>query len=114
MRALDVAQLDRLVAECGDHAFVGGLVRRYRSLLPGRVCAVVTHLGARDLDAALDRVLSLKVSSATVGADELAALATRVQTELVDGALDAAVTTAGRLPSAAERADGALAAYAGC
>ena len=112
MRALDVDQLDRLVGECGDEAFVCGLVHRYRSLLPGRVCAVLTHLREHDLDAALDRVLSLKVSSATVGAHELAALAVQVQHEIVEGAVDAALTTAGRLCRAAERADGALGEYA--
>ena len=111
MTPLDPQQLDLLAVECGGDAFVGRLVGRYRSLLPDRVRDVVAHLVERDLEAALDRVLSLKVSSATVGACELESLAHRVQAELTDGAVDAALATAGLLSPAAQRADGALAGY---
>lgn len=111
MTPLDPDQLDKLLDDCGDAAFVGCLVGRYRSLLPERVASVVARLRERDVDAAMDRVLSLKVASATIGARELASLAGRVEDDLTDGALEAALALAAQLPCAAGRADGALAHY---
>lgn len=111
MSPLDPAPLDKLVCDCGDPAFVGGLVGRFRSLLGERVLAVEERLRERDVDAALDRVLSLKVASATVGARELVGLAGRLQDDLARGDLTEALHHAHQLPPAATRADTALADY---
>ncbi len=111
MTPVDHHQLDKLLGDCGDAAFVGSLVGRYRDLLPDRVASVLARVAEQDVAAAMDRVLSLKVASATVGARELASLAGRVETDLSLGALDDALLHAQQLPRAACRADGALAPF---
>jgi hypothetical protein len=106
--ALDRTALRSLSRALDDDGFTRKFAGRYRELLPGRVTRIAASLGGHDVDLILDRVLSLKVSSATVGAQELAGLIER-EVRVFD--LPAARTAADALPAAALRADAALAAY---
>ena len=109
--ALDRTALRRLSRAVDDDRFVRRFAARYRELLPGRVTRISTSLRGHDVDLVLDAVLSLKVSSATVGAQELAELAGVIEREVRIFDLPAARTAAASLPPAALRADAALAAY---
>lgn len=109
--ALDRTALRRLSRAVDDDRFVRKFAARYRELLPGRVTRISTSLRGHDVDLVLDAVLSLKVSSATVGAQELAELAGVIEGEVRIFDLPAARTAAASLPPAALRADAALAAY---
>ena len=109
--ALDRTALRRLSRAVDDDRFVRRFAARYRELLPGRVTRIATSLRGHDVDLVLDAVLSLKVSSATVGAQELAELAGVIEREVRIFDLPAARTAAASLPPAALRADAALAAY---
>ena len=108
---LDRSTLRRLGRAVDDDAFVRKFAARYRELLPGRVTRISTSLQGHDVDLVLDAVLSLKVSSATVGTLELAELAGVIEGEVRIFDLSAARTAAASLPPAALRADAALAAY---
>jgi HPt (histidine-containing phosphotransfer) domain-containing protein len=108
---LDRTALHRLSRAVDDDVFVRKFAARYRELLPGRVARISTSLRGHDVDLVLDAVLSLKVSSATVGAQELAELAGVIEGEVRVFDLPAARTAAASLPPAALRADAALAAY---
>lgn len=107
---LDTQRLARFGEELGDADFAAQHLRRYRRMLPERVCAVVARVAERRLDPAMDRVLSLRTSSELVGASELAVLAGRIEQQLVDGAWGEAEETGHRLGAAADRLAGALAA----
>lgn len=109
--ALDRNALRSLSRALDDDGFPRKFAARYRELLAGRVRRIATSLRGHDVDLVLDSVLSLKVSSATVGAQELAELAERIEREVRVFDLPAARTTADALPAAALRADAALAAY---
>ena len=78
--ALDLPVLDpqrvrhlgeELDSPAGAHAFLGA----YLELLPDRLASVSNAVSAGDEAAAMDRALSLKVTSTMVGALQLAALA---------------------------------------
>ncbi|NYD42244.1 Hpt domain-containing protein [Nocardioides panaciterrulae] len=107
----DEAALRRISDEVDDRHFVWLFARRYRQLLIGRVSRITAALQRQDEDAALDAVLSLKVTSATVGAGELAALAAGLEDDVRRSDLAAARLRAGRLWPAAQRADRALETY---
>lgn len=108
---LDRTALRRLSRAVDDDRFVRRFAARYRELLPARVTRISTSLRGHDVDLVLDAVLSLKVSSATVGAQELAELAGVIEREVRIFDLPAARTVAASLSPAALRADAALAAY---
>ena len=109
--ALDTDALSRLAHAVGDISFPPRFAALYRALLPDRVTRIARSLVGHDLDAALDAILSLKVSSMTVGTQELAALACLIEGEVRVFDLPAARTAAGFLTAATDRADAALAAY---
>lgn len=111
MTVLDTAALAGLTGDAGDVEFVRGFAACYRRMLPERVRRVVAALREPDPDEARDAVLSLKVSSVTVGAIELAELGRRMDDHLRSGAIAAALEVAGALSAAAERCDLALATY---
>lgn len=109
---LDVSALRELapVAE-GVGDFGRHFARRYHELLPRRTSRIVAALDIGDLEAALDAVLSLKVSSLTVGARELAAVARAMEERIrVEDVAGARSLVAGLRP-AVDRADQALTGY---
>ncbi len=86
-----------------------------RSVAPvaDTAAADYTTRPSADLDLALDAVRSLRVSSATVGADELAGLAGLIETALGRADFVSARTHAALLAEAASRAEREIAAYLG-
>jgi HPt (histidine-containing phosphotransfer) domain-containing protein len=107
----DPTAVASLTGHTDDPAFARVFVARYRTLLPTRLGRIAESLRDRDLDGALDAALSLKVSSSTLGADELAGLGASLEGHLRRLDLRAAGDVARQLPAAAARADAQLAAY---
>lgn len=66
---------EELDSPAGAHAFLG----TYLEMLPDRLAKVGKAVSAADEETAMDRTLSLKVSSTMVGALQLAALAETMQ-----------------------------------
>ncbi len=77
---LDPHALRALSAALEDHEAVALFAATYADLLDRRVERITEALLAQDQSAAMDGVLSLKVSSATVGARTLQALAGDLET----------------------------------
>ncbi|WP_134741505.1 Hpt domain-containing protein [Nocardioides sp. 503] len=111
MTHLDTASLERLARDVSSWPFVVTFAEKYQQLLPDRVRRVIAAITEGDLDQALDAALSLRVSSAFVGALELVDLAHRLETHLRLGDLAAARLPLGLVPEAAQRAEQALATY---
>lgn len=113
----DAAAVASLTGHPDDAAFAVVFVTRYRRLLAERVRRIAVAVGADDLldepGDALDAVLSLKVSSSTVGTHELAELARRIETHVRAGDRPAALAVADLLHAAAERAHHALGSFLG-
>ncbi|WP_246858545.1 Hpt domain-containing protein [Citricoccus sp. SGAir0253] len=87
---LDTDALDRLGAQLDDPAVLSAFIRRYAAMLDHRVERLRHALSHRDRDDWLDAVLSLKSSSAMVGAVGLSELA---------GALMSSVAPASAAPA---------------
>ncbi|VXB75932.1 Hpt domain protein [Arthrobacter sp. 9AX] len=80
---LDRTVLDRLRADLEDHEGVWkALVQAFIERLPYRVERLRLALAAGDFPAAMDAVLSLKISSQRLGGERLADLAQGLQMEL--------------------------------
>lgn len=108
---LDRDALVRLGEDVQDHGFALSFAQRYRAMLSGRVERLVAALAQGDLVDAMDAVLSLKVSSITMGTRELAGLAISVEQEVRRRDVTAACSRAAHLRSAATRAESALDDY---
>ena len=107
----DPTAVRSLTGDVGDRAFAAVFVTRYRRLLPERVRRIAAALTAAEVDDAMDAVLSLKVSSVTVGTLELAGLAAALERMVRAGDLVAARIAVRTLARGAERADRALEAF---
>jgi HPt (histidine-containing phosphotransfer) domain-containing protein len=105
---LDDNVVRHLTGHADDHAVGMRFATRFRELLPHRLSRIARALEAGDRDLALDAVLSLKVSSATLGARQISGLAAGVERWLRLGDLDAGTRAAGDLGDAAGRLDAAL------
>ncbi|WP_426302403.1 Hpt domain-containing protein [Arthrobacter sp. R-11] len=80
---VDPAVLNELRVELGgDHGAVGELVRNYVKLLPARIDRLQRAVDALDKEEGLDAVLSLKTSSAMVGARCLSLLAAELEVRI--------------------------------
>jgi hypothetical protein len=108
---LDPTSLERLAQDVSSLPFMVSFAERYQGLLPQRVHRVLTAITDGDLDQALDAALSLRVSSAFVGALELVDLARHVETHLRTGDLAAATERAHAISEAAPRTALALTDY---
>ena len=82
------ASLRRLASDT-DFACAESFAETFQSMLAGRVDRIVRALGERDADTALDAVLSLKISSAMAGAEQMASLCASLESELRAGSLPA-------------------------
>jgi hypothetical protein len=107
----DASAVASLTGHPDDAAFARVFIARYRHLLPARLRRIAESLRDKDVDAALDATLSLKVASGTLGACELEGLGADLEGHLRRLDLPAAVDVARQLPAAAARADKQLAAY---
>lgn len=105
---LDRDALDRLGEDLGDRRLALGFAHRYCAMLTARVERILLALLRRDLVAAMDTVLSLKVSSTTVGTSELARLASDLEQDVRRRDVAAARLHAEGLAAAADRARSAL------
>jgi HPt (histidine-containing phosphotransfer) domain-containing protein len=104
----DPAALVSLTGHPDDDELALVVAGRYLRLLPERIRRVRAALRAHDPDTAMDAVLSLRVSSTTVGAGELAALGALIERHLRLVDLPAAYAAAQALGPAAERLEHAL------
>jgi hypothetical protein len=114
MTVFDPNTLLDLVDDENPQPFVFDLARTYQRLLGQRVSRVVAAVGAAphvDVVDSLDAVLSLKVSSAMTGVEDLAAMAGSIEKSIRSGDLARAREEAARLPRAAASADQALTEY---
>jgi hypothetical protein len=111
--AFDPDAVSSLTGHADDRELALVFVTRYRRMLPERVRRILAALEGDDPDEAMDAVLSLKVSSCTLGAGELFELGGRIEGHLGRRDVTGAVAAAGELGAAAGRADRALAAYLG-
>lgn len=107
----DPAALVSLTGHANDDDLARVLAEHYLRLLPERVRRVVAALHVEDPSEAMDAVLSLKVSSATLGAHELGVLGARIQRHLRLGDLPGAQAAAEALTPASHRLERALVAY---
>jgi HPt (histidine-containing phosphotransfer) domain-containing protein len=105
---LDDAVVRNLTGHADDHAVGMSFATRFRELLPHRLWRIAQALEAGDHDRALDAVLSLKVSAASLGARQISGLAAGVERCLRLGDLDAGTRAARELGDAAGRLDAAL------
>lgn len=107
----DAGALARLASEVEDTAYPAVFAARYQQMLPERLSRILQALGRGDLDSTLDAVLSLRVSSTTVGTCELAAVAREIEGDVRRLDVAAARRCAVRLEPAASRAQLALRGY---
>lgn len=110
---LDSTVLRQLADDLDDAEFVAVFAGSYRRMLPGRVLRITTSLEAGDVDCALDATLSLKVACLTVGARQLAELASVIERDVRRHDVVAARAAATHLPAVAGRTDHMLADYLG-
>jgi HPt (histidine-containing phosphotransfer) domain-containing protein len=111
LAAFDADCVSSLTGDADDLEFAHVFVTRFRRLLPRRLRRIEAALAGQDLEQAMDAVLSLKVSSCTVGAEELCTLGGRIEDHLRRADLAGAVQASEGLAGAADRTDEALAAY---
>jgi HPt (histidine-containing phosphotransfer) domain-containing protein len=107
----DPGALVSLTGHADDEEFALVLAGRYLRLLPERVRRVHAALHADDPDEAMDAVLSLKVSSNTLGAHEIATIGAVIERHLRRVDLPGAHRAAGDLSPAAERLAREISAY---
>jgi HPt (histidine-containing phosphotransfer) domain-containing protein len=82
---LDPRVLRRLGVELEDHAAARCVAEHFVELLPQRTRALTRSVRCRDLDTALDVVLSLKVTSATIGGRRMEEAARTLESHLRSG-----------------------------
>jgi len=107
----DPQALAKLAHDMKDPAFARAFAEKYAGLLDHRVARIAEALDALDFIDGMDATLSLKVSSTTVGACELADVAREIESDLRRQDLPAARSRAVVLPEAAQRAQVALQEY---
>jgi len=105
---LDPAQLDVLAEELLDRGSAVAFAQRYLAMLPARVERLELAVVAGDLEAALDRVRSLRISSAMAGAVELMKLSESIERTLRLHGVRAVACESRAVRPAAERTAAAL------
>jgi hypothetical protein len=84
---LDTSVLENLAEQLGQPVVAWDFANDYASMWGPRQHRLIASLGREDRAAALDAVISLKVSSAMVGALRLAYLAERLEAAVREGDL---------------------------
>jgi HPt (histidine-containing phosphotransfer) domain-containing protein len=87
---LDAAILGELAADLGDAARLRSFLDLWSGMLSGRVRALREALETGDLETALDRILSLRSSSAMIGLTTLVATSSALEQHIQAGDLPAA------------------------
>ena len=106
--SLDATALAEL-ADDSSREIATRFAARYTEMLPQRIDKVLVSVRAEDAETALESVLSLKVSSRTVGTSELADLAATLESSVMARDWVRAHAVCAGLGAAADRAEGALA-----
>lgn len=110
--ALDASVLDELLAAVdGDRAFVIDLIETYLADGDMHVAEIESAVASADAIAVVRPAHTLKSSSATVGAGQLAATARALEVSARSGALDDAADDAASLRATWDRAVAALRAW---
>jgi HPt (histidine-containing phosphotransfer) domain-containing protein len=109
---LDTAVLSGLADDLGDESRLRTFLDLWSSMLTGRVSTLRDALAVDDHATALDRVLSLRSSSAMIGLTDLAAAAAVVEQHVQDGDLAAARDAFAAVDAMIEPARQAVTAYA--
>lgn len=108
---LDLRALENLAEEMESLSVAVHFAEKYAGLLPSRVARIHDTLDSGDLHRALDAVLSLKVTSTTVGAYELEQLAAAIEVRVRAHDLEGARSLAAGLGEPADRTSRALGDY---
>lgn len=100
---LEACKLQALAEELDDSAPAISFLSTYLSMLPGRMLRISTGLCLHDADASMDAVLSLKISSAMVGASETENQCRAIETMIREDHFDSAVLALPALQNSTER-----------
>ncbi|SDW15715.1 hypothetical protein SAMN04487917_1202 [Arthrobacter sp. yr096] len=91
--ALEPCRLQTLADDLGDSQPALRFLSTYLSMLPGRILRISNGLCQHDADASMDAILSLRISSAMVGAleteDQCRAIETMIKEDHFDWAVQA-------------------------
>jgi HPt (histidine-containing phosphotransfer) domain-containing protein len=98
---VDPTVLERLGDELGDRGAAGRVCRIYLELLDERVRQLCEACAGDDIETAIEKVLTLKVTSATVGATAVRCCAEAIEEWLRDGRLGQLARSLERLQRAA-------------
>jgi HPt (histidine-containing phosphotransfer) domain-containing protein len=98
---VDPTVLERLADELGDTGAAGRVCSIYLELLDERVRQLCDACAGDDIEAAIEKVLTLKVTSATVGATAVRRCAEAIEEWLRDGRLCQLARSLERLQHAA-------------
>ncbi|MET1087504.1 MAG: Hpt domain-containing protein [Arthrobacter sp.] len=77
---LELSSIEALAAELDSHALALNFLCDYLAMLPGRMARITNHLGEQDGDAAMDALLSLRVTSSMAGALDAEAACRNLET----------------------------------
>lgn len=101
--ALEPCRLQALAEELGDSRPALRFLSTYLSMLPGRMLRISTGLCQGDREASMDAILSLKISSAMVGALETEDQCLAIETMIREDRLDVAVQALPELRRSTDR-----------
>jgi HPt (histidine-containing phosphotransfer) domain-containing protein len=101
--ALEPCRLQTLAEELGDYRPALRFLSTYLSMLPGRILRISDGLCQHDADASIDAILSLKISSAMVGALETENQCTAIESMIREDHFDSAVQALPALQSTTDR-----------
>ncbi|MFF2843921.1 Hpt domain-containing protein [Paenarthrobacter sp. NPDC057981] len=100
---LEPCKLQALAEELGDSRLAQRFFSTYLAMLPGRLLKLSNGLGRHDLDASMDAVLSLKISSAMVGAVETETQCRAIEMMIREDHFDTAVEALPELRKSTDR-----------
>lgn len=100
---LEPCKLQALAEELGDSQPALRFLSTYLTMLPGRFLRLSNGLCRHDLDASMDAVLSLKISSAMVGAVETESQCRAIEMMIREDHFDSAVEALPELRKSTDR-----------
>ncbi len=100
---LEQCELQVLAEELGDSRLALRFFSTYLAMLPGRLLRIADGLCRHDPDASMDAVLSLKISSAMVGAVETETQCRAIEMMIREDHFDSAVAALPELRKSSDR-----------
>lgn len=110
MTLVDPTALGRLGDDLADSAFPTSLAHTFVRLLPTRLERIEQAVAAAEPSSLIEAALSLRSGSVTIGAVELAQLATRLIDQVRSHGVEAARSVLAQLPNAVARTESELCA----